>query len=89
VQYGRGGYCFEQNLLFAAALKACGFCIYLLQIRCALLLVNCRRQFTSVSLSSVVLHLHVITVSFAQKQAVFLNLLDLCSNFLRCTAPAA
>jgi len=36
-----------------------------------------------------VLHLHVITVSFAQKQAVFLNLLDLCSNFLRCTAPAA
>ncbi|KAL0048350.1 hypothetical protein WJX82_001452 [Trebouxia sp. C0006] len=33
VQYGRGGYCFEQNLLFAAALKACGFSIYLLQIR--------------------------------------------------------
>ncbi|KAA6424871.1 MAG: N-hydroxyarylamine O-acetyltransferase [Trebouxia sp. A1-2] len=33
VQHGRGGYCFEQNLLFAAALKACGFSLYLLQIR--------------------------------------------------------
>ncbi len=27
IQSDRGGYCFEQNLLFAAALKACGFSI--------------------------------------------------------------
>ena len=35
VQHGRGGYCFESNLLFAAALKACGFSLYLLSVRYA------------------------------------------------------
>ena len=29
VQSHRGGYCFEQNFLFAAALRACGFTIYM------------------------------------------------------------
>lgn len=35
VQHGRGGYCFESNLLFAAALRACGFVTYLLSVRYA------------------------------------------------------
>ncbi|KAL3154991.1 hypothetical protein ABBQ38_011516 [Trebouxia sp. C0009 RCD-2024] len=33
VKSRRGGYCFEQNLLFAAALRALGFAIYLLAAR--------------------------------------------------------
>lgn len=33
VKHGRGGYCFESNLLFAAVLKACGFTLYLLSVR--------------------------------------------------------
>jgi N-hydroxyarylamine O-acetyltransferase len=33
VRRGRGGYCFEQNTLFAAALRALGFRIHTLEAR--------------------------------------------------------
>ena len=42
IQSDRGGYCFEQNLLFAAALKACGFSIYLMSVRYAHIIDCCR-----------------------------------------------
>ena len=41
VQSHRGGYCFEQNFLFAAALRACGFAIYMLSARYVPVLLLC------------------------------------------------
>ena len=54
----RGGYCFEQNFLFAAALRACGFAIYMLSAR--YLLSSCYACIPGAFLPALALHQNAV-----------------------------